>query len=82
MNLPAMPSYEKIETVVFSYMSHGTEKGAFGECRRFAEGKLAVLVDHKLYCVRNTAHGWEVSRKGMAAIDSSLLEAARNLINS
>jgi hypothetical protein len=63
---------EKIETVVLARCS-----GAFGEFVEFEPGHYRVTCDGKTVIVRGHAIGWQVSFKGCAGIDASLIEAAR-----
>jgi hypothetical protein len=76
------PTHEKIETIVDCFLTDRTRVGTMGSLIERAPGRYRVYADGKCFTVKSTKHGWEVKFNRIAAIDGSLIEAARLCINN
>jgi hypothetical protein len=83
-----MPTSEKIETIIFSFLKSGTAAGTFGAitattsdddgCNR----RFTVQADGRTFLVGTDRHGWHVTAGNFTAHDRDLLEAAHLAINA
>jgi hypothetical protein len=76
-----IPRYEQLETVVLCHLQNGTTSGNYGSLTRVPDGYV-VSIEGENYHVTTTVMGWRVSRGGLAVNDTSLIEAARTLMNA
>jgi hypothetical protein len=72
-----MPIYEKIETIVLSFLSNGCTSGTFGSIARGLNGGFQVSTSGHTFDVRTTAIGWAVTNGYFVGEDADLIEAAR-----
>ena len=72
-----IPTHQKIETIVQSYLQDHVISGTFGSIERSLGGYYVVNTDHQSFTVKTTNTGWSVRNGLMEGLDSDLLEAAR-----
>jgi hypothetical protein len=76
-----IPTYEKIETIVLSYLQDHVISGTFGSIERSLGGNYVVHTDHQTFTVKTISigsfDGWSVKNGQREGLDSDLLEAAR-----
>jgi hypothetical protein len=72
-----MPIYEKIETIVLSFLANGCTSGTFGSIGRGLNGNFLISTSGYTFDVCTTAVGWAVSNGCFVGEDADLIEAAR-----
>lgn len=81
-----MPTHEKIETIVYSFLTSGTTEGRLGLLMVVQESAspwyhtprtLVVQADGKRFLVRTNATGWEVEYGPWVGSDDDLYVAAK-----
>jgi hypothetical protein len=73
---------EKIETIVDSFRARGTTSGTFGSVVALDDGEMRVEADGFCVIVRGHPVGWSVLFKGFEAINDTLYEAARDVLDA
>jgi hypothetical protein len=77
-----IPTYEKIETIVNSFLTEYRAEGAMGSLVEVHSGVYRVVADGKIVMVSRSAAGWRVQFKAAVGQDRELITAARTALEA